>query len=181
MQIYWSSNFSWLSTIHFVLFSFCTIGIWCWCMYADYFCSAYDFKKNEKIIALFNNFDYYLSEESLWQLSEMIKPRGSKTPVKPIDWKHWISDFCLLIDFPCVNRGICLQLGARGLWCWSLLTWLESISQSINLWHCQWFELILFICPDGSFSKAECFAFWDDHLPGFYSQLVTWPVESGGH
>lgn len=46
---------------------------------------AYDLKKNEKIIALFNNFDYYLSEESLWQLSEMIKPRGSKTPVRPID------------------------------------------------------------------------------------------------
>ncbi|XP_064118634.1 rap guanine nucleotide exchange factor 1-like isoform X2 [Macrobrachium nipponense] len=38
----------------------------------------YPFKKNEKIIAFFNNFDDYLNEEALWHISESIKPRGGK-------------------------------------------------------------------------------------------------------
>ncbi|KAK7076346.1 Rap guanine nucleotide exchange factor 1, partial [Halocaridina rubra] len=38
----------------------------------------YNFKKNEKIIAFFNNFDDYLNEEALWHISETIKPRGGK-------------------------------------------------------------------------------------------------------
>ncbi|XP_068248413.1 rap guanine nucleotide exchange factor 1 isoform X3 [Palaemon carinicauda] len=38
----------------------------------------YQFKKNEKIIAFFNNFDDYLNEEALWHISESIKPRGGK-------------------------------------------------------------------------------------------------------
>ncbi|XP_011440592.3 rap guanine nucleotide exchange factor 1 isoform X4 [Magallana gigas] len=36
----------------------------------------YQIKRNEKLINCFNNFDDYLSEESLWQISEKIKPRG---------------------------------------------------------------------------------------------------------
>ncbi|KAI0209275.1 Guanine nucleotide-releasing factor 2 [Lamellibrachia satsuma] len=44
----------------------------------------YEFKKNDKIIAYFNNFDDYLCEESLWQISEAIKPRG-RTPKKQHD------------------------------------------------------------------------------------------------
>jgi hypothetical protein len=39
--------------------------------------SNYDFKKNTRVIDFFNNFDNYISEESLWQISETIKPRGS--------------------------------------------------------------------------------------------------------
>lgn len=39
-------------------------------------CSNYQIKRNEKLINCFNNFDDYLSEESLWQISEKIKPRG---------------------------------------------------------------------------------------------------------
>ncbi|XP_047496676.1 rap guanine nucleotide exchange factor 1-like isoform X6 [Penaeus chinensis] len=38
----------------------------------------YSFKKNEKVIAFFNNFDDYHSEEALWHISESIKPRGGK-------------------------------------------------------------------------------------------------------
>jgi Rap guanine nucleotide exchange factor 1 len=38
----------------------------------------YGFKKNEKIIAFCNNFVDFISEESLWQISEKIKPRASK-------------------------------------------------------------------------------------------------------
>ncbi|XP_013420266.1 rap guanine nucleotide exchange factor 1 isoform X3 [Lingula anatina] len=38
----------------------------------------YGFKKNPKIIGFFNNFDDYLSEEAQWQLSESIKPRGTR-------------------------------------------------------------------------------------------------------
>ncbi|XP_042869883.1 rap guanine nucleotide exchange factor 1-like isoform X5 [Penaeus japonicus] len=38
----------------------------------------YVFKKNEKVIAFFNNFDDYHSEEALWHISESIKPRGGK-------------------------------------------------------------------------------------------------------
>ncbi|XP_042215193.1 rap guanine nucleotide exchange factor 1-like isoform X2 [Homarus americanus] len=38
----------------------------------------YTFKKNEKIIAFFNNFEAYLNEEALWFISERIKPRGGK-------------------------------------------------------------------------------------------------------
>ena len=40
--------------------------------------SKYPFKKNTKIITFFNNFDDSLSEESLWQISENIKPRNTK-------------------------------------------------------------------------------------------------------
>lgn len=39
---------------------------------------TYNFKKNERIIAFFNNFDDCLCEEAMWQISESIKPRGSK-------------------------------------------------------------------------------------------------------
>lgn len=38
----------------------------------------YPFKKNEKIIAFFNNFESYQNEEALWYISEKIKPRGGK-------------------------------------------------------------------------------------------------------
>ncbi|CAB0007145.1 unnamed protein product [Nesidiocoris tenuis] len=36
---------------------------------------AYNFKKNERIIAFFSNFDDFLCEEAMWQISESIKPR----------------------------------------------------------------------------------------------------------
>ncbi|XP_046398057.1 guanine nucleotide-releasing factor 2 isoform X2 [Ischnura elegans] len=38
----------------------------------------YNFKKNERIIAFFNNFDEFLCEEAMWQISESIRPRGGK-------------------------------------------------------------------------------------------------------
>lgn len=38
----------------------------------------YHFKKNEKVIAFFDNFEHYLNEEALWSISEGIKPRGGK-------------------------------------------------------------------------------------------------------
>ncbi|CAH1785884.1 unnamed protein product [Owenia fusiformis] len=38
----------------------------------------YTFKKNPRIITFFNDFDDFLSEEALWQISESIKPRGGK-------------------------------------------------------------------------------------------------------
>jgi len=44
-----------------------------------YCCSNYELKENAKIMSLLNNFDDFISEESLWQISETIKPRqGSK-------------------------------------------------------------------------------------------------------
>ncbi|PNF16330.1 hypothetical protein B7P43_G10833 [Cryptotermes secundus] len=39
---------------------------------------TYVFKKHERIIAFFNNFDEFLCEEAMWQISESIKPRGGK-------------------------------------------------------------------------------------------------------
>ncbi|XP_025190430.1 guanine nucleotide-releasing factor 2 isoform X1 [Melanaphis sacchari] len=39
---------------------------------------CYNFKKHDHIIAFFNNFDEFLCEEAMWQISESIKPRGSK-------------------------------------------------------------------------------------------------------
>ncbi|XP_050532986.1 guanine nucleotide-releasing factor 2 isoform X2 [Daktulosphaira vitifoliae] len=39
---------------------------------------SYSFKKHEHIIAFFNNFDEFLCEEAMWQISESIKPRGTK-------------------------------------------------------------------------------------------------------
>lgn len=39
---------------------------------------CYSFKKHEHIVAFFNNFDEFLCEEAMWQISESIKPRGSK-------------------------------------------------------------------------------------------------------
>ncbi|KAG1714351.1 Rap guanine nucleotide exchange factor 1 [Nymphon striatum] len=42
----------------------------------------YDIKKNERILTFFNNFDHYLCEEAMWQISESIKPRGGKKKVQ---------------------------------------------------------------------------------------------------
>ncbi|XP_052899790.1 guanine nucleotide-releasing factor 2-like isoform X1 [Anopheles moucheti] len=39
---------------------------------------TYPFKKNERIIGFFDNFEYYLDEDAMWQISETIKPRGSR-------------------------------------------------------------------------------------------------------
>ncbi|KAL1505295.1 hypothetical protein ABEB36_004890 [Hypothenemus hampei] len=39
---------------------------------------TYTFKKNEKIIQFFQNFDGYIGEDAMWKLSENIKPRGGK-------------------------------------------------------------------------------------------------------
>ncbi|XP_039288475.1 guanine nucleotide-releasing factor 2 isoform X3 [Nilaparvata lugens] len=38
----------------------------------------YKFEKNERIIGFFNNFNDCLCEEAMWQISESIKPRGTK-------------------------------------------------------------------------------------------------------
>ncbi|XP_064650315.1 guanine nucleotide-releasing factor 2-like isoform X3 [Lineus longissimus] len=38
----------------------------------------YKHPKNKNIVTFFNDFDDHLSEESLWQISESIKPRGGK-------------------------------------------------------------------------------------------------------
>ncbi|CAL1273652.1 unnamed protein product [Larinioides sclopetarius] len=38
----------------------------------------YPVKRNEQIISFFNNFDDYLCEEAMWQISETIKPRGGR-------------------------------------------------------------------------------------------------------
>ncbi|XP_052737237.1 guanine nucleotide-releasing factor 2 isoform X2 [Bicyclus anynana] len=45
----------------------------------------YKFKKNERIQAMFNEFDDVLSEETMWQISEKIKPRAgrSRNPSAP--------------------------------------------------------------------------------------------------
>ncbi|GIY77806.1 rap guanine nucleotide exchange factor 1 [Caerostris darwini] len=40
--------------------------------------SQYPIKRNDQIISFFNNFDDYLCEEAMWQISETIKPRGGK-------------------------------------------------------------------------------------------------------
>lgn len=47
-------------------------------IYFIFTCSTYTFKKNEKIIAFFQNFDDFIEEDAMWQLSESIKPRGTK-------------------------------------------------------------------------------------------------------
>ncbi|WAR30689.1 RPGF1-like protein [Mya arenaria] len=38
----------------------------------------YEIKKNERIVTMFDSFNNYLGEETLWQISEEIKPRGGK-------------------------------------------------------------------------------------------------------
>ncbi|KAG8236635.1 hypothetical protein J437_LFUL019237 [Ladona fulva] len=47
------------------------------------FKNQYNFKKNERIIAFFNNFDEFLCEEAMWQISESIRPRGGKKTPAP--------------------------------------------------------------------------------------------------
>ncbi|OQV18439.1 Rap guanine nucleotide exchange factor 1 [Hypsibius exemplaris] len=37
----------------------------------------YNFQRNESVVQLFNNFDNFMSEEALWQISEAIRPRGA--------------------------------------------------------------------------------------------------------
>ncbi|XP_018782886.1 PREDICTED: guanine nucleotide-releasing factor 2 isoform X4 [Bactrocera latifrons] len=38
----------------------------------------YNFRRNERIIRFFDNFEYELGEEEMWQISESIKPRGRR-------------------------------------------------------------------------------------------------------
>jgi len=38
--------------------------------------SHYPFKRNEQILTFFDDFDSFINEESIWQISEAIKPRG---------------------------------------------------------------------------------------------------------
>ncbi|XP_050506905.1 guanine nucleotide-releasing factor 2 isoform X2 [Diabrotica virgifera virgifera] len=40
--------------------------------------ATYTFKKQEKIITFFQNFDDFIGEDAMWKLSETIKPRGKK-------------------------------------------------------------------------------------------------------
>ncbi|XP_060526195.1 guanine nucleotide-releasing factor 2 isoform X2 [Cylas formicarius] len=42
---------------------------------------TYSFKKQEKIIQFFQNFDDCIGEDAMWKLSEKIKPRGGKKPL----------------------------------------------------------------------------------------------------
>lgn len=43
--------------------------------------SAYPFRRNERIIRFFENFENFLGEEQMWEISETIKPRGKRTTV----------------------------------------------------------------------------------------------------
>ncbi|XP_031627497.1 guanine nucleotide-releasing factor 2-like isoform X6 [Contarinia nasturtii] len=44
-------------------------------------CSSYPFKKISKIIEFFDNFENYLDEDAMWQISETIKPRVTRKPI----------------------------------------------------------------------------------------------------
>ncbi|XP_030380880.1 guanine nucleotide-releasing factor 2 isoform X2 [Scaptodrosophila lebanonensis] len=39
---------------------------------------AYPFRRNERIISFFDNFNEFIGEEEMWQISEKIKPRGRR-------------------------------------------------------------------------------------------------------
>lgn len=39
--------------------------------------SSYTYKKNDRIIGFFDNFEEYFDEDAMWQISEKIKPRNS--------------------------------------------------------------------------------------------------------
>ncbi|XP_060809901.1 guanine nucleotide-releasing factor 2 isoform X4 [Amyelois transitella] len=43
----------------------------------------YKFKRNERIQAMFNEFDDVLSEEAMWQISEILKPRAGRPRAAP--------------------------------------------------------------------------------------------------
>lgn len=51
-----------------------TKGIGAGCLYF----SNYEVRKNEKLVAMFDDFNDYLGEEALWQISQEIKPREGK-------------------------------------------------------------------------------------------------------
>uniref|UniRef100_A0A1B0A8G7 CRK SH3-binding GNRP n=1 Tax=Glossina pallidipes TaxID=7398 RepID=A0A1B0A8G7_GLOPL len=42
---------------------------------------SYPFRRNERIIRFFENFENFLGEEQMWEISEAIKPRGKRTVV----------------------------------------------------------------------------------------------------
>lgn len=42
----------------------------------------YSFKKSERIIAFFNNFDEALCEDAMWEISLSIKPPGNKKAIQ---------------------------------------------------------------------------------------------------
>ncbi|KAJ6637477.1 Guanine nucleotide-releasing factor 2 [Pseudolycoriella hygida] len=43
--------------------------------------SSYPYKKNERIIGFFDNFENYLDEDAMWQISENLKPRVSRKAI----------------------------------------------------------------------------------------------------
>lgn len=52
--------------------------------------SSYPFKKHARIIEFFDNFENYLDEDAMWQISETIKPRVTRKPLsQPSTWKKW--------------------------------------------------------------------------------------------
>jgi hypothetical protein len=48
------------------------VSVFCDCRYGEYL-----LKKNYKILDYINGFDKFLDEDTLWSMSEHIKPRGS--------------------------------------------------------------------------------------------------------
>ena len=54
-------------------------------MNLNVFSTKYSIKRNEKIVSFFDNFDSYLTEDALWQISEEIKPRPKKKTSKQME------------------------------------------------------------------------------------------------
>lgn len=66
----------WVINIDSLLYKFLLINFLTFV--SIFLCSSYIFKKNDRIIGFFENFENYLDEDTMWQISESIKPRGSR-------------------------------------------------------------------------------------------------------
>ena len=54
-------------------------------MNLNVFSTKYSIKRNEKIVSFFDNFDNFLTEDALWSISEVIKPRPKKKTSKQME------------------------------------------------------------------------------------------------
>ena len=79
------------------------------------FYSHYDtLRKTPKVLSFFNDFNDFLDEESMWQLSKTIKPQSSGRP-KTTSWWHHIMR-CISIEIKhmsVINVEVCTRTGSR--------------------------------------------------------------------
>ena len=87
----------------------------------------YQFKRNERIVAFFNEFNDVLCEESMWQISESIRPRGSNQSSSK---KQLATSKCYQINHQYSELGILRKKKTK-----NMILIIFNIIHIFNCWH----------------------------------------------